>query len=280
MTESPPADPSLSGQLRSIDLPYQITLVLLAHLLEQDKSWILAYPEFQLSTDQITELDRLVKRLQAGEPLPYLTGKQEFFGLEFKVTPATLIPRPETELLVEEALNWLKTHSEVRTGIDIGTGSGCIAISLLANCPDLRMTATDVSKDALQIAWGNAHHHKVQDRITFFECDLLPPDSLKVDLICANLPYIPTGKLAEVNSLPWEPSLALDGGADGLTLFRQLFDKIKQFELEPALILLEIEETLGQETLTLCQNAFPNGTIELLQDLSGRDRLIRIENIR
>ncbi len=280
MTESPPADPSLGGQLRSIDLPHQITLVLLAHVLEQDKSWILAHPEFQLSTDQKTELDCLVARLQTGEPLPYLTGEQEFFGLEFKVTPATLIPRPETELLVEEALNWLKKHNEARTGMDIGTGSSCIAISLLANCPDLRMTATDLSKDALQVARENARHHEVEDRITFFECDLLPFNSQKVDLLCANLPYIPTEKLAEVNSLPWEPSLALDGGSDGLTLFRQLFDKIKQFELEPALILLEIEETLGQESVTLCQNAFPKGKIELLQDLSGRDRLIRIENIR
>lgn len=280
MTKSPQADPSLGGQLRSIDLPHQITLVLLAHVLEQNKSWILAHPEFQLSTDQKTELDCLVARLQAGEPLPYLTGKQEFFGLEFKVTPATLIPRPETELLVEESLNWLKANGGARTGIDVGTGSGCIAISLLANCPDLRMTATDVSKDALQIARENARQHKVEDRIVFIECDLIPPDSQKVDLLCANLPYIPTEKLAEVNSLPWEPSLALDGGADGLRLFRQLFDKIKQFELEPALILFEIEETLGQESVTLCQNAFPKGKIELLQDLSGRDRLIRIENIR
>ena len=280
MDRSLPADHSIGGQLRAIDLPHQIALVLLAQVLEKPKSWILAHSESQLSTEQKAALDSLVARLKTGEPLPYLTGKQEFFGLEFKVTPATLIPRPETELLVEEALNWLKANGGARTGIDVGTGSGCIAISLLANCPDLRMTATDVSKDALQIARGNARHHKVQDRITFFECNLIPPDVQKVDLLCANLPYIPTEKLAEVNSLPWEPSLALDGGADGLTLFRQLFDKIKQFELEPALILLEIEETLGQETLTLCQNAFPNGTIELLQDLSGRDRLIRIENIR
>lgn len=280
MDRSLPAGHSIGGQLRAIDLPHQIALVLLAQVLGKPKSWILAHPESQLLTDQKAELDSLVARLKSGEPLPYLTGRQEFFGLEFKVTPATLIPRPETELLVEEALNWLKANGGARTGIDVGTGSGCIAISLLANCPDLRMTATDVSKDALQIARGNARHYKVEDRITFFECDLLPPDFQKVDLLCANLPYIPTEKLAEVNSLPWEPSLALDGGADGLTLFRQLFDKIKQFELDPTLILLEIEETLGQETLTLCQNAFPNGTIELLQDLSGRDRLIRIENIR
>ena len=218
MTKSPAVDPSLGGQLRSIDLPHQITLVLLAHVLEQDKSWILAHPEFQLSTDQKAEFDSLVARIKGREPLPYLTGKQEFFGLEFKVTPATLIPRPETELLVEEALNWLKAHSEARVGLDIGTGSGCIAISLLANCPDLRMTATDVSKDALQIARENARHHRVEDRINFFECDLIPPIQ-KVDLLCANLPYIPTEKLAEVNSLPWEPSLALDGGVDGLTVF-------------------------------------------------------------
>lgn len=273
-----PADPSIGGQLRAIDLPHQIALVLLAQVLGKPKSWILAHPEFQLSTDQKAEFASLVARLKVGEPLPYLTGKQEFFGLEFKVTPATLIPRPETELLVEEALKWLKAHGEARIGMDIATGSGCIAISLLVNCPDLHVTATDISKDALQIARENACHHNVEDRITFFECDLLPPDFQKVDLLCANLPYIPTKKLAEVNSLPWEPRLALDGGADGLTLFRQLFNKIKQFELDPSLILLEIEETLGHATLALCQKAFPKGKIDLLQDLSGRDRLIRIEN--
>ncbi len=275
-----PADHSIGGQLRAIDLPHQITLVLLAQVLGKPKSWILAHPEFQLSTEQNAALDSLIARLKAGEPLPYLTGKQEFFGLEFKVTPATLIPRPETELLVEETLKWLKAHGEARIGMDIATGSGCIAISLLVNCPDLHVTATDISKDALQIARENACHHNVEDRITFFECDLIPPDSQKVDLLCANLPYIPTKKLAEVNSLPWEPRLALDGGADGLTLFRQLFNKIKQFELDPSLILLELEETLGQETLTLCQNTFPKAKIDLLQDLSGRDRLIRIENIK
>ncbi len=138
-------------------------------MLEQNKSWILAHPEFQLSTDQKAEFNSLVARLKGGEPpLPYLTGKQEFFGLEFKVRPATLIPRPETELLVEEALNWLKANGGARTGIDVGTGSGCIAISLLANCPDLRMTATDVSKESLQIARENARQHKVEDRLTFF----------------------------------------------------------------------------------------------------------------
>ena len=113
-----------------------------------------------------------------------------------------------------------------------------------------------------------------------FECDLLPFNSQKVDLLCANLPYIPTEKLAEVNSCSLGTQPGMDGGSDGLTLFRQLFDKIKQFELEPILILLEIEETLGQESLTLCQNAFPKGKIELFQDLSGRDRLIRIENTK
>lgn len=278
MDRSFPADHSIGGQLRAFDLPHQIALVLLAQVLGKPKSWILAHSESQLSTEQKAELDSLVARLKNGEPLPYLTGKQEFFGLEFKVTPATLIPRPETELLVEEALKWLKIHREARIGMDIGTGSGCIAISLLANCSDLRMTATDVSKDALQIARGNACQHKVEDRITLIECDLIPPNSQNIDLLCANLPYIPTNKLAEVNSLPWEPRLALDGGADGLTLFRQLFNKIKQFRLDPSLILLEIEETLGHATLALCQKAFPKGKIDLLEDLSGRDRLIRIEN--
>lgn len=268
---------NLSSQLREIDQPHQIALALLAFVLKRSKTWVLAHPETHFSPSQQSDLNALIERLQAGEPLPYLLGRQAFFGLDFLVSPAVLIPRPETELLVEEALNWLKANPQARRGMDIGTGSGCIAISLVSNCPDLNMIAIDISPDALKLAEQNALRHNAADRIELIEADLLPDDVKEIDLLCANLPYIPSQKLSQVNSLPWEPSLALDGGADGLVLFRRLFQKLTAQTSQPSLILLEIEDSLGDETISLCQQVFPLSKLSLLQDLNSRDRLIKIE---
>ncbi len=269
---------NLRDQLREIDQPHQIALALVAHVLQKPKTWLLAHPEAHLSFTQQGQLDSLLERLEAGEPLPYILDQQAFFGLLFEVNPAVLIPRPETELLVEEALEWLLENPYARTGLDVGTGSGCIAISLAVNCPDLKMIATDVSAEDLQIANRNANRHQIQERIRFLQCDLLPSDLPKVDLICANLPYIPTAKLSQVNSLPWEPRLALDGGEDGLGLIRKLLQKTALLTSLPGLILIETEETLGDATVAMAKECFPAARITLLKDLSGRDRLVRIEN--
>lgn len=273
------SDRSIRGQLREIEQPHQIVLVLLAHVLKRPKTWLLAHPEVHLSKAQTEQLEGLLQRLEAGEPLPYLLGIQEFFGLEFEVESSVLIPRPETELLVETALNWLKAHPSARKGLDVGTGSGCIAISLVSNWTDLQMLATDLSEASLNVAQKNAKKHNSADRIKFVQCNLLPDDLQPVDLICANLPYIPTKKLVEVNSLPWEPNLALDGGESGLDLIDELLQKAPAFVNKPGLILLEIETTLGAQTLELAQRFFPDAEVSLHQDLSQRDRMIRIELI-
>lgn len=273
------SDRSIRGQLREIEQPHQIVLVLLAHVLKRPKTWLLAHPEVHLSKAQTEQLEGLLQRLEAGEPLPYLLGIQEFFGLEFEVESSVLIPRPETELLVETALNWLKAHPSARKGLDVGTGSGCIAISLVSNWTDLQMLATDLSEASLNVAQKNAKNHNSADRIKFVQCNLLPDDLQPVDLICANLPYIPTKKLVEVNSLPWEPNLALDGGESGLDLIDELLQKAPAFVNKPGLILLEIETTLGAQTLELAQRFFPDAEVSLHQDLSQRDRMIRIELI-
>lgn len=271
------SDRSIRGQLREIKQPHQIALVLLAHVLQRPKTWLLAHPEVHLSKAQSEQLEGLLQRLEAGEPLPYLIGKQEFFGLEFEVDPSVLIPRPETELLVETALTWLQANPSSRKGIDIGTGSGCIAISLVNNCPDLKMLATDVSGTALNVAQKNAKKHNTADRIKFVHCNLLSDDLQPVDLVCANLPYIPSKKLVEVNSLQWEPSLALDGGESGLDLINELLQKAPAFVNKPGLVLLEIEASLSAQTLELARSYFPEAEISLHQDLSQRDRMIRIE---
>lgn len=260
-----------------IEQPYQAALILLAHVLQKTKTWVLAHPETHLNPDQKTQLEALVQRLQAGEPLPYLTGKQAFFGLDFAVSPAVLIPRPETELLVEEALDWLDGHPGATHALDVGTGSGCIAVSLATRKPWLSINATDLSAEALKLAEQNAETNHVRDQIMFEQADLMPSVDQSFDLVCANLPYIPTNKLEEVNTLGFEPTLALDGGVDGLRLIRRLLELLPSRINAPALILLETEATLGAETLALANQAFPRADVRLLPDLAGRDRLVRIE---
>jgi len=260
-----------------VELPQQTLLVLLSHVLEQPQTWILAHPETELSTTQKTELTALVARLKQGEPLPYLTGKQEFFGLSFEVSPAVLIPRPETELLVETAVRWLRSHPAADKALDVGTGSGCIAVSLAINAPTLQIVATDISAEALAIAQRNAIFHHVEDRIAFQEADLISPDLGQFDLICANLPYLPTSKLGEVNSLPYEPALALDGGPDGLALIKRCLDLAPAHIHTPGLLLFEIEASTGNAALALARKAFPQAKVTLLPDLAGKDRLLTIE---
>ncbi len=260
-----------------IDQPYQVALILLAHVLQKPKTWVLAHPETHLNPEQKAELEQLVRRLEKGEPLPYLTGKQAFYGLDFAVSPAVLIPRPETELLVEQALDWLEGHPDATMALDVGTGSGCIAITLATRKPTLQLTATDISRKALKVAEQNAETHQVTSLITFEQADLLPVGNLAFNLVCANLPYIPSNKLPDVNTIDFEPVLALDGGEDGLDLIRRLLEQLTPRLNRPALVLLETESTLGAETLALAKLAFPQAEVRLLQDLAGLDRLVRIE---
>jgi release factor glutamine methyltransferase len=256
--------------------------VLLARLLDRPRSWVLAHPEEPLVVNQFTTLEALTIRLEEGELLPYILGSWEFFGLEFEVTPDVLIPRPETELLVEKAIAWLR---KLETGgpkirvMDAGTGSGCIAISLAVNVPRLSITATDISLAALKVARRNAEKMIVSDYITFLEADLfsnpLIPDFFS--LIVANLPYIPTKTLREIPVKNYEPILALEGGSDGLALIGRILTEAPN-RLDPGgLLLVEIEASEGPAILSLAFDAFPKARIQLHQDLTGHDRLLEIQ---
>lgn len=263
-----------------VDGGQNAVLALLALVLDQPREALLAHDEQVLSVEAYSRFSALFARLQQGEPLPYLTGHKAFFGLDFAVSPAVLIPRPETELLVEEALTWLTTRADVSIeairGLDIGTGSGCIALSLSVNCPFLQMTAVDLSSEALALAQENARSLAVEERICFLQADLFPQAG-EFDLICSNPPYIPSERLASVNSLPWEPRLALDGGADGLCLIERILDWAPAHLRRPGLLLVETEAGLGAETLALGRGAFPQERVELLHDYAGRERLLRVE---
>ena len=263
--------------INCVEQPHQVALILLAHVLQKPKTWVLAHPDTHLNPDQKAHLEQLISRLQQGEPLPYLTGQQAFYGLDFAVSPAVLIPRPETELLVEEALSWLDARPEATHALDVGTGSGCIAVTLATRKPWLTITATDLSPEALNIAKQNAETHQVSAQIAFEQADLVPSGDNNFDLVCANLPYIPSAKLEQVNTLGFEPTLALDGGPDGLSLIRRLLDQLPPKLNSPALVLLETEATLGADTLALATTVFPKANVHLLQDLAGLDRLVRIE---
>lgn len=256
--------------------------VLLAHLLDKPRSWLLAHPEVPLSVNQVALLGALVARLEGGEPLPYILGAWEFFGLEFEVTPDVLIPRPETELLVERAIAWLKkkgSGGQVTRVMDAGTGSGCIAIALAVNIPELSITATDISPAALKVARGNAEKMNISGNITFLEADLfsnpLIPDRFL--LIVANLPYIPTKILHTLPVFGREPTLALDGGSDGLALIRRMLLESRNRLTPGGLVIMEFEASEGPLVHSLASEVFPNARIQILKDLAGHDRLLEVQ---
>ncbi len=268
----------LTSQLNLLsDTPALDAQVLLAHITQKDRAWILAYPELSLSPAQEDALEKALTQLRQNVPLPYVIGHWEFFGLDFILTPNVLIPRPETEELVEYALNWLREKDNQRV-LDVGTGSGCISIALARNVPDFNLVAVDRSSAALNIARQNATKHGVAEQIKFIESDLFSNVPLATfDLIIANLPYIPSETLRTLDVYTREPSLALDGGIDGLDLIRRLLADAPRYIAPKGLILLEIDSSHGQVALEIAKNTFLKANVKLLQDLSKRDRFIRIQ---
>ena len=264
------------------DTPGLDASVLIAHVINQPRTWVMAHPELGLTAEQQKELDDSLARLERGESFPYVLGHWEFFGLDLEVTPDVLIPRPETELLVEKAIVWLQKSPVRRAIADVGTGSGAIAVSIAVNVPGTRVLAADISYKALEVAQKNAIKFDVINRIDFVQCDLLPshieslPTELHFDLICANLPYIPTKTLHNLPIFGREPTLALDGGMDGLDPIRRLLNIAPEWLAPNGMILLEIESTQGIQALNLARDIFSEASIHLHQDLAGQDRLLEI----
>jgi release factor glutamine methyltransferase len=273
------------------DTPVLDASVLVAHILDKPRTWVTAHPELTITPAQQEQLDDSLARLECGESFPYVLGHWEFFGLDFDVTPDVLIPRPETELLVEKAIAWLQKSPRRRAVADVGTGSGAIAIAIAANIPDVHVLATDISHEALKVAHKNAIKLHVASRIDFAQCDLLPSQSQtpafapgasvanrksSIDLICANLPYIPTETLHNLPIFGREPTLALDGGTDGLDPIRRLLRIGPEWLAPNGMMLLEVEATRGIQALNLACDLFSEATIHLHQDLTGRDRLLEI----
>src|SRR5205823_11641678 len=222
--------------------------VLLSHTLHTERSFLYAYPEQVLTSEQEQQYQTLIERRSRGEPIAYLTGHKEFYGLDFLVDKRVLIPRPETELLVEAALNSCRTMFDAgRTPIvaDIGTGSGAIPVTLAVLEPRLPyLYACDISTDALDVASLSCQRHHVEDRVRLLQGDLLAPLPEPVDILTANLPYVGTEEMALLTPdvRDYEPQVALFSGTHGLDLLQRFFTTDQQSGKmkETALILLEL----------------------------------------
>lgn len=235
-------------------------------------------------------------------PQAYQQGWIEFYKLRFKVTPDVLIPRPETELLVDEVTRYIASHPEERSSdegsqpvtiLDLGTGSGCIAISIAKNLHPtsgvgVKIIATDISEKALEVAKQNAKLHGVSSMITFLKSNLLSYTKSRrsshfcqiiPDVIVTNLPYIPSQRIAYLDSSvqDFEPHVALDGGENGFELYRKLFAQIKEKGLQPKLIIGEIDYTHGELAINEAQKYFPKAQVEVKTDLAYKQRILLIK---
>ena len=258
------------------DEPASSLYALIAYALDKPAYWAQAHPESSLNTKQIAHLNNLLQRLLAGEPLPYITGQQAFYGLDFVVNPDVLIPRPETELLVETALAWLTEHPSARQCADVGTGSGCIAIAVANHNQRVRFTASDRSFRSLLVARQNIRRHRLIQRIDLLQTDLLLGTQTTFDLICANLPYIPTHKLENLRVSQFEPISALDGGQDGLLLIDRLLIQAQRLIKTGGMMMLEIEFSQSEAIERLIHSHFPNAGVTITNDLNNLPRLVKI----
>jgi release factor glutamine methyltransferase len=251
--------------------------LLLEYLLQTTHAFLAAHGERPLTPAQEETYCQLVTRAKDQEPIPYLTGKAHFYGLEFYVNPSVLIPRPETEMLVEAAVQWARPVGVINV-VDVGTGSGCIAVSLAAYLPQAKIEAGDISAEALIVAQQNAARH-VPGRITLFQGHLLTPITSRVDLIVANLPYVADDEWTAVaeNVKHYEPRLALDGGPDGLALIRELLPQAAEKLRPDGLLLLEIGWQQGEAVRRLAHFYFPTAEIEVKKDFADHDRLVIIK---
>lgn len=252
--------------------------LLIAEVLDVNRSHIIAHPEKVLTPTQAESIEALIARRETGEPIAYILGRRGFYDREFIVTPDVLIPRPETEHLIESALDFAQTHQGLLTAVDVGTGSGAIACTFKGNCPSATVYATDISELALEVAQKNASMQAVD--VIFKQGDLLQPmidDAIKLDLIMANLPYIETDEMQVLAVSQHEPHLALDGGADGLDLVRRLLTQVPQVATSDALILLEIGANQGEITAQLAQDILAPTVVSIIKDYAGHDRIVRIQ---
>jgi len=249
--------------------------LLAMHVIKRDRTFLLAHGEATLSPGQLDLYRSLIERRGSGEPLQYITGHQEFFNLDFETSPDVLIPRPETELIVEIGMELLKDKARPFIA-DIGTGSGCIVISMLHELRQARAVATDVSSAALAVASRNANRYHVSDRLRLIESDLfsaLESNEL-FDLIVSNPPYVPAPDLESLQrEVSREPQSALDGGADGLAVIRRLLNEAPVFLRARGYLVFEIGFDQAESVKRIIDSAAWE-LIDVRKDLQGIPRTV------
>ena len=260
------ADPLLSARL------------LLQHILQKSHTTLIAFGEIELTSSQLKAYQKLIKQAEQGVPIPYLTGVVPFFGRDFRVSPAVLIPRPETEELTELAIAWLRDKPNAVV-VDAGTGSGCIAVTLACEYPDLQLVAVDISEPALAVAKENGAIHAPKSPITFVCGDLVTPIAGMVDLIVANLPYVAETErdLLPLSVAKYEPAIALFAGNDGCDLIRRLLGQAGDKLNDEGAILLEIGYKQGEKVPAIAREYFPSAQVTLRADYAGKPRFVIIQ---
>ncbi len=253
--------------------------LLLRHTLKISQTQL--YIDFgrELSPKQEKIFWNLVKRRLKGEPTAYIIGHREFFGHDFQVNPDVLIPRPESELLVENAIQIAQNRSGF-TIAEIGTGCGAIAISLTLSLPKAKIYATDISASAIKVARANCQKHGVTKKIRLLLGDMLDPLPEPVDLIAANIPYVRESELPVHFPVNSEPRLALDGGPDGLEKIRRLSHQLNDKLSSEGYLLLEIGQGQKKAITTTLSNLFPSAEIDVTPDLAGIDRVVSLHLTR
>lgn len=257
-----------------IDSAYLDAELLLSFILHKDKEYLYAYPDFKLNKKQIEKYQSLIEKRSTYYPIPYILGYKEFYGLKFKVNENVLIPRPETELLVEETFKIYQKNIKQKI-VEIGTGSGCIAITLVKNNVK-KITATDISSKALQVAKKNAQNNKILSKIKFIKSNLLDKlKNQKIDILIANLPYLKNKYTNK--SIRYEPIEALYGGKSGLYYYKKLFEQIFKLKYQPKYILIELDPKQIKPLTTYIKKIYSKVTIQTKKDLQGLNRVMIIK---
>ncbi|MDD3888186.1 MAG: peptide chain release factor N(5)-glutamine methyltransferase [Patescibacteria group bacterium] len=251
--------------------------VLLSFVLRKNKEYLFANPEIELKQEQLEQFEKLLARRKKHEPIAYIINNKEFFGIDFFVDKRVLIPRPETEILVEEVLKIVKNTNCQYVLVDVGTGSGCIAVSLAKNLTNAKIFAIDISKDALDVAKINVEKNNAN--IQLLSGNLLEPlGNNKVDIICANLPYITVEQLnlTEEDVRKFEPKSALIAKEE-TTLYSNLLDQAPKFLNKNGIIFFEIDPVFKDKIIKLVKEKMPNAKYEIKNDLAGLERVMIIK---
>lgn len=271
----------LLSHARQVITPHSETPNLDAQLLMMKsvgmpRSWILAHPEAELDPSQVEQFQWGLSRYLDGEALPYILGWWDFYGRRFHITDQVLIPRPETEHLVEVSLSRLAARPAARRIADIGTGSGCVVVSLAAEFGDRSYLATDISLPALKLAKRNIHHYGLERCVALVQADWLRCVQAPFDLVVANLPYLRTDAMAGLAVAGREPKRALDGGEDGLDPLRELAPILKRTLAPAGELILELDPEQMEAAEAIVSEQFAPVDFQRFMDLAGRERVLHV----